>query len=86
MKISKPRVTGLFAGNSPVTGEFPAHMTSNAKNGYIWWRHHVLSQRKHDMDFYSLKRHFLTGSGIPVINLRRSGLYGNPYTNKTASS
>ena len=27
-------------GNSPVTGEFPAQMTSNAENVSIWWRHH----------------------------------------------
>ena len=27
-------------GNSPVTGEFPAHMASNAENVSIWWRHH----------------------------------------------
>ena len=26
------RVTGLCAGNSPVTGEFPAQMASNAEN------------------------------------------------------
>ena len=26
-------VTGLCAGNSPVTGEFPAQMTSNAEKG-----------------------------------------------------
>ena len=37
-KTSKLRVTGLCAGNSPVTGEFPAQMTSNAKNVSIWWR------------------------------------------------
>ena len=40
-KTSKFCVTGLCAGNSPVTGEFPAQMTSNAKNVSIWWRHHV---------------------------------------------
>ena len=40
-KTSKLRVTGLCAGNSPGTGEFPAHMTSNAENVSIWWRHHV---------------------------------------------
>ena len=34
------RVTGLCAGNSPVTGEFPAQRTSNAENVSIWWRHH----------------------------------------------
>ena len=37
---SKLRVTGLCAGNSPVTGEFPAQMASNAENVSIWWRHH----------------------------------------------
>ena len=31
-KTSKLRVTGLCAGNSPVTGEFPAQMVSNAEN------------------------------------------------------
>ena len=31
-KTSKPRVTGICAGNSPVTGEFPALMASNAEN------------------------------------------------------
>ena len=36
----KLRVTSLCAGNSPVTGEFPAQMTSNAENVSIWWRHH----------------------------------------------
>ena len=39
-KTSKFRVTGLCAGNSPVTGEFPAQMASNAENVSIWWRHH----------------------------------------------
>ena len=37
---SKLRVTGLCAGNSPVTVEFPAQMASNAENASIWWRHH----------------------------------------------
>ena len=37
----KPRVTGLSVGNSPVTGEFPAQMASNAENVFIWWRYHV---------------------------------------------
>ena len=39
-KTSKLRVTGLCAGNSPATGEFPAQMASNAENVSIWWRHH----------------------------------------------
>ena len=41
-KTSKLRVTGLCAGNSPGTGEFPAQMASNVENVSIWWRHHVL--------------------------------------------
>ena len=40
---SKLRVTGLCAGNSPVTGEFSAQMASNAENVSIWWRHHDIS-------------------------------------------
>ena len=41
-KTSKRRVTGLCAGNSPGTGEFPAQMVSNAENVFIWWRHHAI--------------------------------------------
>ena len=44
-KTSKLRVTGLCAGNSPGTGEFPARMASNAENVSIWWRHHVCKQK-----------------------------------------
>ena len=40
-KTSKLRVTGLCAGNSQGTGEFPAQKASNAENVSIWWRHHV---------------------------------------------
>ena len=40
-KTSKLRVTGLCAGNSTETGEFPAQLASNAENVSIWWRHHV---------------------------------------------
>ena len=38
-------VTGLCAGDSPVTGEFPAQMASNAENVSIWWRHHVCTMQ-----------------------------------------
>ena len=37
----KHQITGPYAGNSPVTGEFPAQMATNAKNVSIWWRHHA---------------------------------------------
>ena len=40
-KTSKFRIAGLCAGNSPVTGEFPAQKASNAENVSIWWRHHA---------------------------------------------
>ena len=39
-KTSKFRVTGLCEGNSPVTGEFPPQMASNAQIVSIWWCHH----------------------------------------------
>ena len=41
-KISKLRVTGLCAGNSTGTGEFPAQRASDAENVSIWLRHHVI--------------------------------------------
>ena len=41
-KTSKPRVTGLCAGNLAGTGDFPAQMASNAEHVSIWWRHHVM--------------------------------------------
>ena len=50
-KTSKPHVTGLCAGNSPVTGEFPAQMASNADNISIWLRHH----EKHLTKWYHFK-------------------------------
>ena len=40
-KTSKLRVTGLCAGNSPGTGEFPAQMASCAKKISISWCHHI---------------------------------------------
>ena len=38
-KSSKLRLTGLYAGNSPGTGEFPAQMAILAENISIWRRH-----------------------------------------------
>ena len=37
---SKLCVTGLCAGNSSVTGEFPTQRVSNAEDASIWWHHH----------------------------------------------
>ena len=47
-KTSKLRVTGLCVGNSPEAGEFPAQMTSYARNVSTWWRHHGNNERRHD--------------------------------------
>ena len=40
-KTSKLRVTGLCAGNSLLTVEFPIQRASNAENVSIWWRYHA---------------------------------------------
>ena len=57
-KTSKLRVTGLCAGTSPGTGEFPAQMASNAENVSIWWRNHDeiqnMSQHWDDTDIFFL--------------------------------
>ena len=39
-EASNLRVTGLCAGDSPATGEFPAQPASNAVNVSISWRYH----------------------------------------------
>ena len=41
-KTSKLRVTGLSAGNSPVTGAFIAQKASNSENVPISWCHHAI--------------------------------------------
>ena len=38
-KTSKLCITGLCAGNWPVTGEFSTQMASNTDNVSIWWYH-----------------------------------------------
>ena len=52
-KTSKLRLTGLCAGNSPGTGEFPAQMASNEENVSIWWRHHEATPRQGQSDWAS---------------------------------
>ena len=63
-KISKLRITGLCAGNSPGTCEFPAQMASNAENVSIWWRHHVgilyVSVNGVINGFYSAPIHYIS--------------------------
>ena len=40
-KTSKLCITGLWVGNSPVTGEFPTQKASDTENVSMWWHHHV---------------------------------------------
>ena len=60
-KISKLRVTGLCAGNSPMTDEIPAQRASNAENVSIRWRHH--EKTKH---YWSYVRKPPIISGLPL--------------------
>ena len=64
-KTSKLRITGLCAGNSPVTGKFPAQMASNAENFSIWWRHYIFH-----WSFY-----FFIGCGLRNSKYHRTWLY-----------
>ena len=63
-KPPKPRVTGLCAGNSPETGEFPAQMASNAENVSIWWRHHV--NPEHRLTLHDLSKSSWWNQQIPM--------------------
>ena len=52
-KTSKLRVTGLCAGNSPVTGKFPTERAIDAENVPIWWRHHPSTNKQsHPTEYY----------------------------------
>ena len=70
-KTSKLRVTGLCAGNSPETGEFPAQMASNAKNVSIWWRHHAYSR---GLSIYIFLNNLFTPKHITYGNHRNNSL------------
>ena len=60
-KTSRLRVTGLCAGNSPVTGDLSAQRASNTENVSIWWCHQeyfrerINSSSTQSMDFRSLQ-------------------------------
>ena len=71
-KTSKLRVTGLCAGNSSGTGEFPAQMTSKAENVSVWWRHHVMQKNTTMYIFMSLylcNWHVLTDNNFTTISI-----------------
>ena len=65
-KISKLRVTGICAGNSPVTGEFPAQRASNVENVSIWWRYHVIFFIKIPIELWKTTHDYIL-SGFYVL-------------------
>ena len=67
-KISKLRVTGLCAENSPMTDEFPAQRASNTENISIKWRHHA--KTKH---YWSYVRKPPIISGLSLQRTSNSG-------------
>ena len=67
-KTSKLRVTCLFAGNSPETGEFPAQRASDADNVSIWWRHHGEICQNATTTIYK--------QGLTCLNLTQIGITG----------
>ena len=73
-KTSKIRVTGLCAGNSPVTGAFPAQMASNAENVCIWWRHHEIPLMYHKAAWISITCMVTSGHWkLPLLLARYQG-------------
>ena len=63
-------VAGLYAGNIPATGEFPAQRASNAENVSMWWRHHDFLERELFAEILSegCKWHQVTiGSGTYIL-------------------
>ena len=69
-RTSKLRITGLCAGNSPVTGEFPAQGANNAENVSIWWRHHALRST-----VYARDRHITHWSQSKIAIIFTDGIF-----------
>ena len=67
-ETSKLRFTGLCAGNSPVTGEFPAQMACEAGNVSISWRHHVLTVIYMTLTLSSVNNFVTICSVVPFHN------------------
>ena len=70
------RVTGLSAGNSPVTGKFPAKGLVTRKMfpfddvimSIIVWAH---SEKTREMGAVSIRKAVLPGMVIPMLKIRR---------------
>ena len=82
-KTAKLRITGLCAENSPVTGEFPAQVASNAENVSIWWRRHETQPLLYRGRLYStiVDNHKLFHIGFSMTFVHSAKMYVNiaPY-------
>ena len=65
-KTSKLRVTGLYEGNSPMTGDFPSQKASNTENVSIWWRHMTFACVLHQLMSYQVT--LVQGLLFPLTN------------------
>ena len=72
-KTSKLNVTGLCAGNSPVTGRFPAQMASNVENVSIWWRHHNTTKIEAKHVYISWNALYLVWRAVCQKQVSRAG-------------
>ena len=61
-KTSKLRVTGLCAGNSSGTDEFPRKWPVTRKMFSIWWRHHDETTRNSEILLMKYSTNFLKNS------------------------
>ena len=75
-KTSRLRVTSLCAGNSPLTGEFPAQMASNLEIVSIWWRNHEINVECHQLTVLALNVDERTTSSLEVLNEYLLTLFG----------
>ena len=75
-KISKLRATDLWAGNSPVIGQFPTLVASNTVNVFTWWRLHVHNSPKL-LQLWNVL--YMVSSYVPVYHNRRGTTHSMMY-------
>ena len=73
-KTLKLHVSGLCAGNSLVTGEFPSQRASNAENVSIWWRHH---DSRGSGDYHPLFS--ISGKSVPWADETMLRIWGSDF-------
>ena len=76
-KTPKLHVTGLCAGNSPVTGEFPTQKASYAENVSTWWRHHD----RYEEHVYIKHAHIISAASPLIPWFRQFNAFQNIHKN-----